>query len=148
MTTPQIFGTIILVLIFLIVFVAVPIIFWWVDCYGYPKIKFSAFKKFYAINQNRWELYDGHVMCKSDSKHGGTLVMDHFSFGVIDFYRYKLWCKRRDKMLENQVQAKSIERMVESVKRDIKSMELLSQQEINKAKTEITYIFDNINGGN
>ena len=73
--------------------------------------------------------------------------MDHFSFGVIDFYRYKLWRKRRDKMLENQVQAKSIERMVESVKRDIKNMELLSQQEINKAKTNMKYIFDNINGG-
>jgi len=147
MTITQIFGIIILVVIFLIVFMGIPIVNWWVDGHGYPKIKFSAFKKFYAINQNRWELYDGHVMCKSDSKYGGTLVMDHFSFGVIDFYRYKLWRKRRDKMLENQVQAKSIERMVESVKRDIKNMELLSQQEINKAKTNMKYIFDNINGG-
>lgn len=101
------------------------------------KIKFKSFKHFYNVNPDRWDLYDGSVVCKGQTK-------EYFYFGLIDYIKYKFWRRWLDKRDKEREQAKSISRMIGYVREDIKKMELLSQQELEQAKKEITYIFNGV----
>lgn len=93
-----------------------------------PKLKFSAFKKFYALNPNRWDLSDCWVAC-CGCKSGS--VYTHFGF--IDFYRYKLWYRRRQKNLEKKDQAEALANIIAAVKKDIENAELHAQFQYGKA---------------
>jgi hypothetical protein len=100
------------------------------------KLKFKAFKSFYNINPDRWDLYDGSVKCK------GTInSKEYFHFGLIDYIKYKFWRRNLDKRKAERKHAESTARMIDAVKQDIKCMDLLSQSELEQAKKEITYIF-------
>lgn len=109
-----------------------------------PKLKFSSFKKFYALNPDRWDLNDDYVACKcyKDSSWTRT-TKDYFHFGIIDFYRYKLWNKRRDKEHEKKSQAQSVARMIAAVKQDIATAENTAQKQYETATDMIWKVCNN-----
>lgn len=100
------------------------------------KLKFKAFKSFYNINPDRWDLYDGSVKCKGTSN-----SKEYFHFGLIDYIKYKFWRRNLGKRKVEEQHAESIARMIDAVKQDVKRMDLMSQSELEQAKKEITYIF-------
>lgn len=100
------------------------------------KLKFKAFKSFYNINPDRWDLRDGSVICKDSS-----YIKYYFYFSLIDYIKYKFWRRNLDKREAERKHAESTARMIDAVKQDIKRMDLMSQSELEQAKKEITYIF-------
>ena len=90
------------------------------------KIKFSAFKKFHAINPSRWDIYEDHVACNTID-----YSREQFHFGFIDFIRYQWWVKGYKKRKRTEKENEIIKRMVESVKSDI---EKAAKQYQDKAK--------------
>ena len=93
----------------------------WTDdtLFCYPKIKFASFKKFYEINPNRWVLHSGHVECKID----GKSYAEKFRFSCIGYWKYKLWSKQQEDILEQERHNRSIQRMMDAVKQDIADSE-------------------------
>ena len=103
----------------------------WFDSKGNtPKIKFSSFKKFYAINPYRWNLYDDSVSCRIDNPFG--TISTHFGF--IDFYRYKLWRNSLDKKNQDKKYAKDMSIIIANVKRDIANTERIAKQKYEQAE--------------
>lgn len=85
----------------------------------YPKLKFSQFKKFYAINSDRWELQDTYIACQLNSGR-----WEHFSFNLIDFYfKYKPFLKYLEKAKEKEKETKIYLNMIAAVKQDIANFE-------------------------
>ena len=103
-----------------------------------PKLKFSSFKKFYALNPNRWDLHDSWASCCG--LEGGTI---YIRFGFIDFYRYKLWYIRREMNREKKTQAKSLASIVAAVKKDIENAELHAQFKYGQAAKIIMKVGEN-----
>ena len=97
------------------------------------KLKFKSFKRFYNINPNRWDLYDGFVVCKCNIN-SWHITKECFYFGIVDYIRYKFWRRNLDKRDKEKAHAQSTARMINSVREDIKKMELLGQQELEQAK--------------
>ena len=83
-----------------------------------PKIKFKSFVKFYDVNPNRWNLYDEYIECRIDDKSWNYSV-ESFSFGFIDFWRYKFWLKMQKRAERNKQHTESTSRMIAAVRRDI-----------------------------
>lgn len=110
--------------------------------YG-PKLKFSSFKKFYTLNPGRWDFCDGCVICKSDVDYGFGRRKDYFTFGFVDFYRYKLWYKKLEKDDKKNRDAESLAYMMASVKKDIESTEVEVQRYYKKAANIIQEVSSN-----
>ena len=105
------------------VFIGIPLwIFFTLLDYNrsYPIIDFKSFKKFQALNPFRWNCHDNHVECKLD---GHYYSYEKFSFGVLDFFKYKLWLKVKAKNERNEKHNKSKQRMMDAVKKDIAASE-------------------------
>ena len=99
---------------------------------GGAKLKFKTFKSFYNINPDRWDLYDGSVICKDKDYR-----KQYFHFGLIDYIKYKFWRRNLDKHEKEKEEAESIARMIDTVKEDIRRMDLCAQQELEQAKREM-----------
>lgn len=96
---------------------------------GNPKLKFSSFKKFYALNPNRWILHDDWISCYRDDTYG-TIIFD---FGFIDYYRYKLWYRKRESDLKKKHNAEQLAHLITAVKKDIENTETTAQHQCEKA---------------
>lgn len=142
---------IIAVIIFLtVLFVA------WVDYPTYykdlPKIKFEAFKKFYSINPDRWNLEDGYVACKieNDRKQRpyGGLFYDYkkegFCFGFFDWLKYTDFCRELETKKQDTKHMKATSEMIRMVKKDIENMEALAQQQKKQAAENLDAILKNL----
>ena len=99
-----------------------------VDRDQYLQLKFSQFKKFYAINPSSYKLHD-YVASK------GCICVIKFNF--IDTLRYIHFKKQIEK---NKANARMDNRMKEylcAVQDDIDEMNQKAQEEIEKAKREV-----------
>lgn len=110
------------------------LICWFDSIDNTPKIKFSSFKKFYAINQYRWNLHDDGVSCRIDNPFG--TISTHFGF--IDFYRYKLWRRSLDKRDRCKEHAKDLAVIIANVKKDIANTERVAELKCKEAKDILT----------
>lgn len=95
---------------------------------GYPLLDFKSFKKFYALNPNRWQCDDTYVECRVD-----TCYYERFNFNILDFYQYRMWNRRRMNMKQQEKSNKSIQRMMDAVKIDIAN----SEAEAKKAQAKL-----------
>lgn len=93
------------------------------------KIKFAAFKKFYAINPNRWDIYGDHAACNTI-----TYSREQFHFGFIDFIRYRWWFKGYKKRKRIEKENEIMKKMLDSVKRDIEKTEREAKRYQEKAR--------------
>ena len=99
-----------------------------VDRDQYLQLKFSQFKKFYAINPSSYKLHD-YVASK-----GGICVI---KFKLIDTLRYIHF---KEQIEKNKANARMDNRMKEylcAVQEDIDEMNQKAQEEIEKAKREV-----------
>lgn len=93
-----------------------------------PKIKFKSFRSFYALNPDRWDLYDEYVECKTRivEKYGpsfGCVSRQGFRFGLINLYRYKLWYKRTEDREREMDYIEQTSAMLKAVKQDLAKFE-------------------------
>lgn len=106
------------------------------DQYG-PKLEFNAFKKFYEINPERWEIcFDSHVECKITRKTetGWTYTdRESFHFSYIDTQRYLLWKHQLKKHKEDIANDKATARMLAAVKQDVADFEAKTMRETREA---------------
>jgi len=86
---------------------------------GYPKIDFKSFKKFYVLNPSRWTCHSGYVDCYTGKGFG----YDKFSFGFIDYYKYRCWIKAQERKHTENIHNESKQRMMDAVKQDIANSE-------------------------
>ena len=102
------------------------------------KIKFSSFKKFYAINPDRWKLFAGRVACKRNSIYGFEYDNDSYlSFGFFDWIRYKHFVKTITRRKTKQSENEAIAKMLACVKQDIEAMDNKAAQYTQQAKRNI-----------
>ena len=133
----------ILVVSIILTALLVLLIYWGMSCAGYPKLKFSSFKKFYALNPDRWDFYDDRIICKSDVDYGFGRRKDYFAFGFVDFYRYKLWYKKLEKDDKKKKDVESLAHMIAAVKKDIENTEVEAQRCYKKVADAIQDISGN-----
>lgn len=98
------------------------------------KIKFSAFKKFYAINPGRWSIYEDHVSCNTIS-----FSREDFHFGFIDFIRYQWWFRGYKKRVRVEKENEIMKKLVDSVKRDIEKTEREARRYQDEAKEHMKF---------
>lgn len=96
------------------------------------KIKFSSFKKFYAINPDRWKIKDDYVTYYNIYSN-----VEEFHFGYIDYCRYKWWLKGYKKRKSIEKENEIMKRMIETVKQDIEKTEREAKQYQDKAMVYI-----------
>lgn len=122
---------------------------------NYPKIKFAAFKKFYTINPDRWNLDIASVVCKivneEYSPYRGlfhTYNSERFYFSFLDYLRYTIFRKQleKDKLKAKHMEATS--KMLGMVKKDIANMENLAEQQKKQAMENFDSILNNLGGTN
>lgn len=87
---------------------------WLEHCKDYPRIKLKDFKKFYALNPERWHMRGCHVGCKTSS-----CRYEYFQFGFVDFGRYLAWQHKIDKNHKAKAHMEATQRMMDAVKEDI-----------------------------
>ena len=122
---------------------------WWIElpC-GATKIKFDAFKQFYAINQQRWELGDNYVTCiiDDDSHRWFSTKRENFYFGFFDYQKYKRFHAniKRNRITDGNMRATS--EMLKMVKKDISNMESLAKQQQKQAMNNLNSILNNLGG--
>jgi hypothetical protein len=93
-----------------VVIFSVLIIYWLSNSCGFPKIKYRDFRKYYKLNPERW--YCGlHTVRYEMSDGSGEL----FNFGLIGFYRYKLWQHKIDLAEKRKECAESMQRFLDDV---------------------------------
>ena len=120
--------TVIILTIFLYLFGIIQDMNSAVDRDQYLQLKFSQFKKFYAINPSSYKLHD-YVASK-----GGICVI---KFNFIDTLRYIHFKKQIEK---NEANARMDNRMKEylcAVQHDIDELNQEAQEAIEKAKREV-----------
>lgn len=110
------------------------------------KISFKAFKKFYLINPDRWELCSCYVECKIPMECYPKLFAnsEEFYFNFFDCQKYKKFLKR---IRKNKIKTKNAEataKMINAVKKDIADMESLAQQQQKQAIDNIASILSTI----
>lgn len=117
---------IILMFSFMLLFGILVLVLHWSDGLGHgtPRIKFRDFKTFYALNPDRWYLEDDNIKCCTNG------LYDIFYFGLIDYYRYKLWKRNIEKRKINKTNMEITARMLEAVKEDIKKTEAKANRHI------------------
>lgn len=117
---------------------------WYESVSRCPRIKFKAFKRFYALNSDRWECKSDNVVCviSTHSAFGMEIPNEResFHFGFIDYYRYKLWLRKRNKMKEDSRNMQITAKMVAAVKKDIVSNEQKANQYLTDAANNIKQI--------
>ena len=70
----------------------------WKESSGkHPRIKFEDFKKFYALNHNRWYIYDARVECRIPWTNAWSGSNESFVFNFVDYYKDKLWYRNLNK---------------------------------------------------
>lgn len=120
----------------------------WVESRLGAKIKYKSFKTFYAINPNRWDLYDCYVECEivdKDGAYGGIFTLkESFHFGPIDFLRYRLWMKNEEKREKKIDNANATAKMLASVKYDIEKTERQAKKYSNQAIDDMLQIVNNL----
>ena len=123
--------TLIVIIVLVIAAAITLVIRWAVETYETAKMKFNDLKKFYPLNPGRWTLHDDCVWCETN-KH-----IDCFSFGFIDYYRYKLWRhkKKCEKNKKDDLQA--ISRMLDVVKEDVENSQRKAAEEQSAAIAEL-----------
>lgn len=135
------FFTIIIAVLLLLVLIYA-LITWCESPRNNPKIKFKSFVKFYDVNPNRWNLYDEYIECRIDDKSWNYSV-ERFSFGFIDFWRYKLWHKMQKRAERNKQHAESTSRMIAAVRRDIDKQNETAKHKQDEALANFLGVFQN-----
>ena len=109
------------------------------------KISFKSFKRFYEINQDRWELHGSYVKCiDKDRKYSYTRVSERFDFSFIDFIKYDLWRKSIRKSADNKRKMESTATMLELVKKDIAQFEDKANTQTDQAADNLKRIINNM----
>lgn len=85
----------------------------------HPIIDFKSFKKFYTLNPLRWHCHDSCVTCCNTH----DFYNDSFSFGLLDFYKYRLWRRAQKKNQYKEKCNEAKKRMMDAVKQDIANSE-------------------------
>lgn len=80
----------------------------------FPRIKLKDFKKFYALNPERWDIAHDYVGCKTSGA-----KYEYFSFGFIDYMKYLSWKDELESDEKTKTSMESIQRMLDAVKEDI-----------------------------
>ena len=118
-----------------------------------PKIKFDAFKKFYSINPDRWNLDTVSVVCKIKNEECNfyrglfyTYDSERFYFSFFDWLRYKRFRKTLEKNKLEKKHMESTARMINMVKKDIANMEDLAHQQQKQAMDNLNSILNNLGG--
>ena len=99
-----------------------------VDRDQYLQLKFSQFKKFYAINPNSYKLHD-YVASK-----GGVCVI---KFNLIDTLRYIHFKKQIEKNRANARMDNKMKEYLCAVQHDIDELNQEAQEAMEKAKREV-----------
>lgn len=120
----------------------VTLIDWSLSSSDTTRMKFKSFVKFYDVNPVRWDLHDGHVNCHIDDMSWTTNV-ESFSFGFIDFVRYKLWRKMQERVKRNKQHAESASRMIAAVRRDIDKQNETARRKQDEALANFLGIYQN-----
>ena len=81
----------------------------------FPRIKFKDFKKFYELNPKRWRCETDYVICQINAEYD----CEAFMFNFVDKCKYKLWLRNRNKRDVDQENMKSVQRMLDAVKKDV-----------------------------
>lgn len=143
---------IVLMLVIFIVYLIYILIDWSINTPGdTTKIKFKAFEKFYAINPERWELKDSYVVClieDQNRRYSYYRSYDRkcFCFGVLDYRRYKRFCKMVERNKIKEKDMKNIAEMLGAVRQDITNMENLADQQKKQAMDNLNSILNNLGG--
>ena len=123
------------VTVFIILFVPLPRVFVImldmnsaVDRDQYLQLKFSQFKKFYAINPSSYKLHD-YVVSK-----GGICVI---KFNLIDTLRYIHFKEQIEKNKANARMDNKMKEYLCAVQHDIDELNQEAQEAIEKAKREV-----------
>lgn len=112
-----------------------------VFCHDMPFIDFETFRKFYEINPDAWSLF-GFSVCKDND------IDMCYTFTYEEWEKYGYWCEelKRKQKEEEEEQARiekeqkdcaSLQKLLDSVQKDIDAMNERAKAEINSAK-EIT----------
>lgn len=80
----------------------------------FPRIKLKDFKKFYALNPERWDIVHDYVGCNTSG-----VEYEYFSFGFIDYMKYLSWKDELEANEKTKASMESIQRMLDAVKEDI-----------------------------
>ena len=120
--------TVIILTIFLYLFGIIQDMNSAVDRDQYLQLKFSQFKKFYAINPSSYKLHD-YVASK-----GGICVI---KFNFIDTLRYIHFKKQIEKNKANERMDNRMKEYLCAVQHDIDELNQEAQEAIEKAKREV-----------
>lgn len=94
-------------------------------------IKFKTFISFYNINPEHWsfgDLYKNKIYFESYYPRANQI----YKFNFIDYYRFRIWDKQREKKKKKQKELQNISEMIEVIKYDLSQLE-----EENQAKMQI-----------
>ena len=98
-------------------------------------IKFKSFVSFYNINPDRWELYDDSIVFRNHTSY--SFSGDKYCFKFIDYYRYKLWKRKKEKYATQVKNNKKYQEMINILKQDIADYEKRNQKEVTEKLNEI-----------
>lgn len=110
-------------------------------CESCLKIKFSDFKKWYTINPDDWNCYDGYV----DKWIKAWARRSTYYFNFIDFFRYKRWNKRRIKRRKNIANNKKLEILLLDIQADIDNFKKQIDRENEEARKTVENVRNRIN---
>ena len=96
------------------------------------KIKFKAFRSFYAINSRRWDLCDSFVVFR-DGKCNNT----YFRFSLFDYHRYVLWKAKEKRFRKTMESNKKYNDVVSQIKKDIEAFEAKNKADTQNALDKI-----------
>ena len=106
---------------------------------SFQKIKFTQFQKFYSVNPNRWDLNNDYVSCYTNKQKCVCL-----RFGLVDYYRYKLWHRNIIKNKFKQEANKQMAEIIASVKQDIAESEAKAKRMQEEFLNTLKYTYENI----
>ena len=89
-------------------------IIWCADGRGWAKIKYKDFRKYYALNPNRWNCRQFSVIY---TNYMSTFeeMREYFNFSFIDFCRYSLWQWKLAREESRKRNAESMQRMIDDI---------------------------------
>ena len=122
MTIALIYGLVVIVVICIVV--SIFVIIEGFPSSNYQIIKFDNFKNLYAINPDRWELYNKTVsFVKPRDEWLSWKQTVTFQFSLTDYYRYKHWKKNLEKQKQREKECKQLQEVISILKSDLEKFE-------------------------
>lgn len=91
------------------------------------RIGFGTFKALYNANPERWHLWETYVTSKiyEEEEHGDDWIIERTSseadyyFSFLDYARYRLWKRRRDKLEQREKNNAVLEKHIQAWREDL-----------------------------